>query len=155
MPFVLDASVTMAWCFADEGTTFTEAVLDRLRVEGAVVPAVWSLEVTNTLVLGERRQRASPAEIVAFARLLQTLPIEIEAASELSTALGPVHALAREHGLSSYDASYVELALRRGLPVATLDARMLTAAARLGVPVIEETIDGTESASGARDPATG
>ena len=60
MPFVLDASTTMPWCFVDEATPFTEAVLDRLRAEGAMVPAVWPLEVANTLPVGERRRSSPP-----------------------------------------------------------------------------------------------
>lgn len=151
MPFVVDASITVAWCFADEATPFTGAVLSRLQTDGAIVPAVWSLEVVNTLVIGERRGRVAPDDIAVFVLLLQTLPIEIEPASSLASAVGPVRDIAREHGLSSYDASYVELAPRRRVPLATLDRRMRAAAARLGVPLVAAAGGGTgegESRSG-------
>ena len=147
MPFVLDASVTMAWCFSDEATPYTDAVLARFRTAGAIVPAVWSLEVINTLLIGERRGRVTSDDIAVFVNLLQTLRIEIEPASSLAAAVGPVHEIGRVHGLSSYDASYVELALRRRLPLATFDARMRAAAVDLGVPLVVGPIDGASDAS--------
>lgn len=134
--FVLDASLAMTWCFPDEATAFSEALLDRLRVEGARVPSVWPLEVVNTLLLGERLHRLSSADVATFVRLLQALPIDVDAPSGLDLALGEVRALGKEQGLTSYDASYVELALREGLPLATADGRMRAAAVRLGVPLI-------------------
>ena len=151
MAFVLDASTTMPWCFVDEATPYTEAVLDRLRIEGALVPAVWPLEVANTLLVGERRRRISPAAIAAFTQLVQTLPIEMDEASGLAAVLGPIRSLAWEQTLSSYDASYVELALRRSLALATVDARMRAAAARLRVPLVGEATDG----AGAEMPNSG
>lgn len=141
--FVLDASITMAWCFPDEATARSDAVLDRLRVEGALVPAIWPLEVTNSLLLGERRDRLSEADVASFVRLVQSLPIIIDAANTLARIFGPVRALAKEQGLSSYDASYVDLALRESLGLATGDARMREAAIRLGVPLVDDSgIDG-------------
>lgn len=135
--FVLDASVTMKWCFPEETTALSEALLERLRVEGARVPSVWPLEVTNTLLLGERQNRLSPADVATFVRLVQTLPIDIDAPSGLGPALGGIRALGKEQGLASYDASYVELALREGLPLATDDGPMRAAAVRLGVPIVD------------------
>lgn len=141
--FVLDASVTMMWCFPNEATALSEALLDRLRAERARVPSVWPLEVVNTLLLGERQHRLSPADVATFVRLVQALPIDVDAPSGLGLALGAIRAIGKEQGLTSYDASYVELALREGLPLATADGRMRAAAVRLGVPLI------TTSAAGA------
>lgn len=134
--FVLDASVTMTWCFPDETTALSEALLDRLRDEGARVPSVWPLEVANTLLLGERQHRLSPADSATFVRLVQTLPIDVDGPSGLELALGAIRAIGKEQGLTSYDASYVELALREGLALATDDGRMRTAAVRLGVALV-------------------
>ena len=136
MAFVMDASVTMAWCFLDEATPYTWDVLDRLQATEAVVPVLWPLEVANTLLVGERRGRLTEARIASFVRLLETLPITIDDGS-MTGALGPVLALGREHGLSAYDAAYLELAMRLGLPLATQDRRLTEATTRAGVPVLE------------------
>ncbi len=131
--FVVDASVTMAWCFEDEATPATEAVLDRLRSERALVPAIWPLEVANVLLVAQRRGRVSEAQIGRFERLLTQLPIDVD---ETSTDIASLVALGRTHQLSSYDASYLLLAERAGLPLATLDDRLTQAAARAGVPLM-------------------
>lgn len=135
MAFVVDASVSMAWCFEQETTPYTEAVLDRLIDHGAVVPAIWPLEVTNILLVGERRQRITQAQTAQFIQRLQSLPITVDTEA-ISGASGPVLALGRAQGLSAYDASYLELAMRQGLPLATQDTRLGEAAARVGVPLV-------------------
>ncbi|MDP9363694.1 MAG: type II toxin-antitoxin system VapC family toxin [Chloroflexota bacterium] len=122
-------------------------MLARLREAEAIVPAVWSLEVVNTLLIGERRGRVPSADIAVFVNLLQMLRIELEPASSLAAAVGPVREIGRVHGLSSYDASYVELALRRRLPLAALDARMRAAAVDLSVSLVAGPIDGAGDAS--------
>lgn len=134
MALVVDCSVTMAWCFEDEVTPYAEAVLDRLRDEEAVVPAIWPLEVANVLLVAERHQRIREAQTVRFTQLLQSLPITIEGES-LPGALGAILSLGRECGLSAYDAAYLEVAARRGLAFATQDERLIAAARRLGVPL--------------------
>lgn len=121
--FVLDASVTMAWCFPDEVTAYTEGVLDQLRQTGALVPLIWPLEVANVLVIAERRQRLVEVQTVRFVQLLHSLPIAVSDDS-VDHVLGRVLELARLHKLSSYDAVYVELAVRKGLPLATNDRRI-------------------------------
>jgi len=132
---VLDCSVTMAWLFEDEATKYTESVLNALASgEEAVVPSLWALEVSNVLVIGERRGRNSQAQSRGFWETLKALPIEIdehtaEQASEATLSL------AREHDLSIYDASYLELASRLSASVATLDKRMSNAAAACGIPL--------------------
>lgn len=133
MAFVIDASVTMAWCFEDEATDAADEVLGRLVLEGVVVPAVWPLEVANVLVVAERRRRLSEAQATRFTKLLGELPIEVDLTR---LRIGDVAALARKHGLSSHDASYLMLAEQRGLPLATLDERLAAAAAAAGVAVL-------------------
>lgn len=138
MPIVLDASVTMAWCFADEATAYTEAVFDRLRNDGAVVPAIWPLEVANVLLIGERRQRLSELQRVRFVHVLRALPITVDVGA-LSEAFGAVLAIGREHGLSAYDAAYLELAMREGLPLATQDERLVAVARLVGVTLVAKS----------------
>lgn len=135
MQFVVDTSTTMTWCFDDEMTAETDALLDQLRMTGAVVPIVWSLEVANALLVAERRRRITANEAIRLAQLLQSLPITIDM-DGAARALGPVLALAREYTLSSYDASYLELAMRQGLPLATQNARLRAAATRAGMPLL-------------------
>jgi predicted nucleic acid-binding protein len=131
--FVLDASVTMAWCFEDEATPDTDAVLDRLGADAAVVPAIWSLEVTNVLLVAERRGRVSEAQSSRFAGLLAQLPIDID---DHPADIAALAALGRRHELSSYDASYLALAQRLGAGLATLDRPLAAAAARAGVDLL-------------------
>jgi predicted nucleic acid-binding protein len=131
--FVIDASVTMAWCFADEATSGTEAVLDQFTGDEAVVPAVWPLEVANVLLVAERRLRLTEAQASRFLDLLQQLPISVDGAP---TDLAAVIAAGRRHELSSYDASYLVLAERTGAPLATLDRRLADAATRAGVRLL-------------------
>ena len=134
--FVLDASVVMAWCFGDEEAPYADAVLESLSAREAVAPSVWPLEVGNVLVAGERRGRLSAASAARFLTLLAGLPIRVVEDSP-DILLSQVLALAREHGLSTYDASYLSCAMRLGLPLATLDARLAAAAGRCGVPVFD------------------
>ena len=136
MAFVVDASVALAWCFEDEATPYAESVLDRLQQTEAVVPAIWPLEVANVLLTAERRQRLSEAQTVRLAQLLRGLPITIDTEG-LTQALGSTLSHGREYGLSAYDTSYLELAMRQGLSLATQDADLREAAARAGVPLVE------------------
>jgi predicted nucleic acid-binding protein len=131
--FVIDASVTMAWCFADEATAATESLLDQFSADEAVVPAVWPLEVANVLLVAERRRRLTEAQASRFLDLLQQLPISVD---EDPTDLAAVVAAGRRHELSSYDASYLVLAERTGAPLATLDRRLADAASRAGVRLL-------------------
>src|SRR5207244_2473702 len=133
MPFVLDASTALSWCFEDEATPETDAILDRLTEDPAVVPAVWELEITNVLLVGERRGRLTESQTTRFVRLLASLPINVEPASpDMTTVL----AVGRQHGLSAYDASYLVLAERDGHPIATLDKRLRGAAKAAGVRLL-------------------
>ena len=138
MAFVVDASITLAWCFEDEATEFAESVLSRLEEEDAVAPSIWPLEVANGLRSAERRGRIDERELPAVIRLLAGLPIEVVPTS-LDRALGDVLSMARAAGLSSYDAAYLDLALLRGLPLATVDDYLARAAEATGVKTVTPT----------------
>src|SRR5579885_2946223 len=130
--FVLDGSVTMAWFFRDETNAYAEAVEDSLAHAEAVVPAYWPLEVVNTLVLGERRQRSTEAQAAIWLSYLRALPILVDDETAIRS-WDYTLSLARAHQLSAYDAAYLELALRRSLSLATLDERLKDAAAAVGL----------------------
>jgi predicted nucleic acid-binding protein len=134
--FVLDCSVTMAWCFDDEATAYTSHVRDRLMDVRAVVPSLWPLEVVNAIIVGERRKRLDESRGQRFITLLEALPIIVDDEMARRTFGDIVH-LARAHQLSSYDACYLELAMRRGLPLATLDGKLKTAAKAVGLSLFD------------------
>ncbi len=131
-PLILDCSLTMAWCFHDEHSEQADAVLEHLRNADAIVPSIWPLEVVNVLLVGERRKRLTHAESARFLALLRALPIAIDHEMTHHQTDG-VLALAREQHLSAYDACYLELALRHGAQLATLDDRLAAAATALGI----------------------
>ena len=131
--FVIDTSVAMAWCFQDEATQATEAVLDLLRTDQAVVPAIWPLEVANVLLVAERRGRLSEAQASRFLELLAQLPINVDTSP---TDMAGIVATGRRHTLSSYDASYLLLAERLGATLATLDKPLAKAARKAGVQLL-------------------
>ena len=130
--FILDCSVTMAWCFDDEATPYTEGVQDQLADMRAVVPTIWPLEVANAALVGERRKRLDEARSTRFFSLLSGLPIIVDFGTSGKAFSDVVH-LARAHNLSSYDAAYLELAIRWGLPLACLDGKLKAAATAVGV----------------------
>lgn len=129
---VLDCSVAMAWCFEDETSAFTEAVLDAVVAGGAVAPGLWPLEVVNVLLVSERKKRLTPEQAALFLNRLLSLPIEIEGAVAADT-WPRVQTLGRAHGLTAYDAAYLDVAARRGLPLATCDRALRSAAQAAGV----------------------
>ena len=133
---VVDASVTMAWCFEDEATPFTEDILQRLSSARAVVTAIWPYEVANVLLGAERKGRVTQSQTMRFLELLRALPIDVD---DFATAhaWGDVVALGRAHRLTSYDAAYLELAARLDLPLASQDVQLLRACREVGVVVIE------------------
>ncbi len=145
--FVVDNSVVMAWCFEDEGDGQALAVLESLADREAVVPAIWPLEVGNVLLVAERRGRLSHASAVRFLALLGNLPIRVDQEPP-ARMLTEILSLAREHGLSTYDASYLDLAMREGLPIATRDANLSRAARTCSVPAFTPPEGG-----GSRPPA--
>lgn len=131
--FVLDCSLTVAWFFEDEANSYAQAVEDSLATSSAVVPAHWPLEVANALLMGQRRKRTSEAKVTTFLGLLQSLPIMMDDETMLH-AWQESLSLARTYQLSVYDAAYLELSLRQGLPMATLDEALKQAAGACGVP---------------------
>ncbi|MGD9504876.1 MAG: type II toxin-antitoxin system VapC family toxin [Syntrophobacteraceae bacterium] len=134
--FVIDNSIVMAWCFEDENNGYAEAVLESLEVGSAFAPAIWPLEVGNVLLVAERKKRLSHASAVRFLDLLSGLPISVEQEPP-DRMLREILSLAREHELSTYDASYLDLAIRLDLPISTQDASLLNAARKCGAPIYE------------------
>ncbi len=132
--FVIDNSVVMAWCFQDQTSKYTEAVLNRLELSEAYAPAIWPLEVGNVLLVAERKNLMSKADVIRFLSLVQGLPIVVEQESP-DRMLTEILSLAREHRLSTYDASYLDLAMRLGLPLATQDKALTLAAKKCRVPI--------------------
>jgi len=128
---VIDSSIAIAWCFHDEKDDYSQAILDALATEAAFVPALWHLEVANTLVVGERRKRSTQADTATWLGFLAALPIAIDEDTMIHAFADTIH-LARRYNLSAYDAAYLELAMRRDLPLATLDEKLKTAAEASG-----------------------
>ena len=127
--FILDGSVTLIWGFTDEDDDYATAILDEMPGLQAHVPNLWPLEVANALLVGERRGRTTPAH---FLDILGTFPIAVDDGTVARAWVETLH-LARAHKLSAYDASYLELAMRLGLPLATLDDKLRSAAEAVGV----------------------
>lgn len=135
MRFVLDNSVTMRWFFGDgkpQALTYAGKVLDLMQAAQAVVPATWGLEVANVIAKSEEKALVTEARSGAFLEMLEDVDIEADS-STFAHALSDTLQLARRYKLSSYDASYLELALRLGLPLATLDEDLQKAAKKAGV----------------------
>lgn len=136
--FIADASVTLPWCFEDEATDWTDSLLNRLRAgDRIVVPAHWPTEISNGMLIALRRKRIQPGRPELFWDALAVLPIEVE------PPLSPLQAkailvLSAQRGLTVYDATYLELAKRKGLPLATLDTDLIRAAAEEGVPLVSK-----------------
>ncbi len=132
--FVIDNSIVMSWCFHDEANDYANAVLNSLTDAAAIVPSIWPLEVLNVLLVAERRQRLQQTDSARFLALLTQLPIIVDQ-SRLERRMGELLALGRANQLSSYDASYLELAMRQGVPIATLDEKLIAAASSVAVPL--------------------
>ena len=134
--FVLDSSVALTWCFRDEATKATTELLNRLETDGALVPTWWFLEVANVLTISERRRRITQSETGAFINDLRKLDLQVDDRGSHSRAFHELVWLARDHALTIYDAVYLDLALRKSLPFATLDDDLRQAAAKLGVELL-------------------
>ncbi len=134
-PYVLDTSVAVAWCFEDEATPGSRALLDSLVSRTAVVPSLWKWEVANALLSAERRKRLDPAATGQFLRLLARLPIRVDE-DAAGHASGDTMELARTHDLTAHDAAYLELARRLDLPLATRDTALLEAARAASVTTL-------------------
>ena len=132
MSLVLDGSVALAWCLADETSGQADIVLSLLEGKGAVVPAHWELEVVNGLMAAERHGLIGASDTDRLSRLLGLLPIEVEPPVR-GERLRMTHRLASQHGISGYDAAYLELALRKGSQLITMDQALSAAARKEGV----------------------
>jgi predicted nucleic acid-binding protein len=132
--FVVDISVVMSWCFRDEMSEYADTVLDSLTNAQAVVPGIWPLEVTNVLSMAQKKKRLGRAGSARFLELLRSLPVVVE--QELpARVFAEIFALAEDTGLSTYDAFYLDLAMREGLPLASLDESLRKAAKACRVPI--------------------
>jgi len=132
---VIDASLALAWCFGDEKSPAADKAIDQVRDEGALVPSLWRLEVANVLFAAERRGRIDRADLERRLNLLSALAITTDTETD-SRAWTDTFTLARTQRLTFYDAAYLELAMRHGAELATLDHDLAQAARRMGVPVL-------------------
>ena len=130
---VVDASVTVSWLFDDEDEPRAEKALQRLSEDEALVPQLWHLETRNAILLAGRRGRLSRQEVRERMVFLSGLPIRTDGEPDLQSAFG----LARTHGLTIYDAMYLELAKRQSAELATLDRALGRAAAAEAVPLLD------------------
>ena len=133
---VIDASVALAWCFPDEASDYADAVLVALEGRTVVVPAIWSIEITNALLVGERRKCIWQPEVRRFVELLKGLNI-VEDAQPFADTVSNVLPLAREYDLSAYDAAYLDVAVRHGAPLVTLDAALQKAGRAAGIKLFK------------------
>jgi predicted nucleic acid-binding protein len=133
MPFALDASVAACWAFEDEDHPIAALALERIQFEEARAPSLWWFELRNTLIVNERRNRLTEHGTTAFLRFVSRLRLTIDRTPVEAVVLN----LARRHRLTVYDASYLELACRDGLTLATLDEALSKAARAEGVPPIQ------------------
>jgi predicted nucleic acid-binding protein len=136
--FVLDASVAVSWCFPgdpQEDTVYSRRVLALLGTSDAIVPEIWAYEVANSIFVScNRRKRISEQQIEQYLQRLRALPISVEASGLWSNV--ELEAPARKWNLSSYDAAYLDLALRKGVPLASIDADLRKAAETVGVELL-------------------
>lgn len=132
--FVLDCSITMAWCFEDESNEETDAILDSLKQMKAIVPAIWPLEVSNVLLIAQKNKRITDFQSAGFIDALSSLPITVDQ-STTARAMHSIFVLANKENLTIYDAAYLELAVREEIPLLTLDKVLLKAARKLHLSI--------------------
>ncbi|WP_271065750.1 type II toxin-antitoxin system VapC family toxin [Caulobacter sp. NIBR1757] len=131
---VVDSSIVLSWLLGDEASAITDALADDVHRTGAIGPAHLRAEVANVLVMLERRRRISSAAVIASLSDFEDMAIQFEPGLDAATTRAVVQ-LARAEGLTVYDASYLELALRLDAELFTLDKDLVAAARRHGVPV--------------------
>lgn len=135
MSFILDASVTLSWCFSDEMTPAAVSLLKKLEHEEACVPEIWALEVGNILIMAEKKKRISYANMMEFISLLTELNIRTDKETSVK-GLHEILLVAHANHLTTYDAAYLELALRTGFPLASKDQHLCKVAKSLGVKTL-------------------
>jgi predicted nucleic acid-binding protein len=133
---VIDASVALAWCFPDEASEYADAILVALEDQSVLVPSIWSMEITNALLVGERRKRIRQPELRRFVDLLKGLSV-VEDGQPFADTVNNVLPLARDYNLSAYDAAYLDVAIRHEAPLATFDAALQKAARAAGVKALK------------------
>ena len=136
MPFVLDASVALVWCFEDEQSLYADAVREVLDRDDAWVPSIWALEVSSGLRNGERRRRITEAQVLRRTQQLLAMRI-LEVAVPADLAFGRLIDLSRRFDLTIYDAAYLDLAMSQTLALASLDRDLLAAMQAVGVPFFD------------------
>jgi predicted nucleic acid-binding protein len=132
---IADISVVLAWLFEEEQTARALDVLRRVEKDGLLVPPLWWCELENGILMGERRGRKSPSETAGFLKLVRALPIETDETPRHRVS-NDIIEIGRRHQLTAYDATYLELAVREGVSLATFDAAMRRCAPSLGVKLI-------------------
>ena len=132
--FVLDCSITMAWCFDDESNDYTDTILDNFKKSTAIVPTIWPLEVANVLLLSKKRKRITEIQSANFIDALSALPISVDPSTS-TKAMHSIFVIANQSDLTIYDAAYLELAIREEIPLLTLDSKLTQAAKKYHVPV--------------------
>jgi predicted nucleic acid-binding protein len=134
--FVVDASIVLNWCFPDESSELASKVALMFKHgASAIAPAFWPHEVLNALLVGEKRKRISLPLIETFLEDLATLPVGLELLPA-DDVFGQILGISRAHGLTAYDAAYLQLAGVHGLPVATLDEDLIEACNRTGIALV-------------------
>ena len=133
----MDASVTVAWCFPEQVTPFSERLLESLRTQEAVVPTIWPFEIANVLARAARKERITSDDVDIIRAKLRRLAIHVDATGHVR-ALDEVLSIATAHQITVYGAAYLELALRESIPLATLDDSLRRAAGEMRVPLMEE-----------------
>ena len=135
--FVIDASVVLTWCFPDENAAMAQHVAGMFKQGGtAVAPSFWPHEILNALLVGEKRKRISKELVRSFLDDLAALPVVLER-FPVEVVFDRIQRLSREHGLTAYDAAYLDLALDSGLPLATLDEDLARASRKTRVRLVE------------------
>lgn len=132
---VLDCSIAVSWFFEDEASEKTDDILAIIQEEGAFVPAIWHLEFGNVLIQAEKKRRISKAQVINCLELIKELPITTDN-DHSDKYMDRIIALALEHQITTYDASYLELSMRLGLSLATKDKKLYQVASKLGIPVL-------------------
>lgn len=137
---VVDASVALAWCFPDEISDYADGVLVALEGKTILVPAVWSLEIANAVLVGERRKRLKLPDIRQFTTLLESLSL-VQDSQTAAKHVSLVLPIARTYGLTAYDAAYLELSIRHTAPLATLDDKLQKAAKQAGIEIFAGVVE--------------
>jgi len=134
---VIDASVALAWCFPDEASDYADDVLVALEGHSILVPTLWPIEITNALLVAERRKRIKQSGIRQFVELLNGLTV-VMASQSVTESVSNILPLAREYSLSAYDAAYLDVAVRHSAPLATLDNNLQKAGRKAGIEIFND-----------------